>query len=201
MATLLKPAEEYARRWAEASWQAVREGLEHPRNQEQYDWALGLADANLRKLTRKANRQALITLSAAMLREAGLEGADRVLVLPLPEGGLLVRRATSEDVNEAHARYSGTPQPPFPARRALAELPELPELEKLCPQCGLTFRTRQRRRVYCDLCKHKRDLESARAAWHRRGKLRPSYRRKLKGSRPTPHYPARAKASVLVELT
>jgi hypothetical protein len=170
MTTVLKPAEEYARRWAEGSWRAVREGSERPRDRAHYDWALGFAAGNLRKLTRKANRQAIITLSAAMLREAGLEGADRVMVLTLPEDGLLLRRATAEDVSETHARHAATPQPRFPARPAQAELPEL---EKRCPQCGLLFRTRQQRRVYCESCKHQRYLKSARAAWHRRGKLRP----------------------------
>lgn len=180
MATVLKSPEEYAHRWAQASSQAVREALERPRNRAQYDWALGFAAENLRKLTRKANSQAIITLSAALQREAGLEGAERVLVLPLPEGGLLVRRATVEDLSEAHARYAATPLPHFPA----APAPEaMPEVERVCPECGLTFRTRQQRRLYCDVCKHRRNLKSARATWHRRGKLRLSYRRKLKGSR------------------
>jgi hypothetical protein len=198
MATVLKRAEEYARRWAEGNWQAVREGLERPRDQAHYDWALGFAAGDLRKLTRKANRQAIITLSAAILKEAGLVGADRVRVWTLPEGGLFVRRATAEDVSEAHAGYAATPQPRFPARPALAELPEL---EKLCPQCGLTFRTRQRRRVYCDPCKRQRDLKSRRATWHRRGKLRPSYQRKLKGARLAWPRPAVGSSSILIRPT
>jgi len=198
MTTVLKSPGEYARRWAEGSSQAVREALEHPRDQAQYDWALGFAAAHLRKLTRKGNSQGIITLSAAMLTEAGLEGAERVLVLPLPEGGLLVRRATAEDVSEAHARYAATPQPRFPLKPALADLPEV---ERFCPQCGLTFRTRQQRRVYCPSCKHHRQLESQRATWHRRGKLRPSYRRKVKSSRQSPPDAACVCASARVGLT
>jgi hypothetical protein len=193
MSAVLKSAEEYARRWAEASSQAVRDALECPRDQAQYDWALGFAAGYLRKLTRKANSQALVTLSAAMLREAGLAGAERVIVLPLPEGGLLVRGATADDVREAHARYAASPQPCFPAKPALADLPEV---EKLCPQCGLTFRTRQRRRVYCEGCKHHRNLESALASWHRKGKLRPSYQVKLRQAPVTGRSRARQEESL-----
>ena len=173
----MKPAEELRRRWQEGSSVAVRNALENPRTQQRYDWGLGFAAGYLRKLTRKANSQAIVTLSAALLSEAGLESADRVVLLPLPEGGVLLRRATDEDVMEAHSRYAAVPQPCFPAKPAPTELPEV---EKHCPQCSLMFRTRQERRVYCDACRHQRDLAQYRAYWRRRGKLTPSYRRKLK---------------------
>jgi hypothetical protein len=173
----MRAAEEAGRAWAEACWRAVRAALEKPRTQADYDWALGFADGYLRKLTRKASSQAIITLSAALLQEAGLEGAERVLLLPLPEGGLLLRPATDEDVSKAHARYSAGPQPCFAAKPTPEDLPEV---ERFCPQCGLTFLTRQQRRVYCDGCKHQRGLEQQRAWFGRRGKLAPSYRRRAK---------------------
>jgi hypothetical protein len=177
MAIAVPSVEECTHRWAEACWLAVRDALENPRTQADYDWALGCTARYLRKLTRKANSQAIITFSAALVREAGLKGADRVMVLPLAEGGLFLRRATEEDLMEAHATYTATPRPTFPAKPAVADLPEV---EKLCPQCGLTFRTRQERRVYCDGCRRERLRASWGRSWHRRGKLRPSYRRKLK---------------------
>lgn len=178
MAIGTKSVEELGSRWEAGSWLAVRAALERPRNQQHYDWGLGFATGNLRKLTRKANSQAIITLSAALVKKAGLKGADRVMVLPLPEGGLLVRAATQEDVIEAHARYSAAPQPRFPTNAPPADLPEV---EKCCPQCGLTFRTRKRRRVYCDACNYQRQLMSHRLTWHKKGKLWPSYQRKLRG--------------------
>src|SRR5262249_33102907 len=128
----------------------------------------------------KANSQAIFTLNASLLQEAGLEAADRIVVLPLPEGGLLVRRATDEDVSEAYARYAARPQPCFPPKPAPEEVPEV---EKTCPQCGLTFRTRRQRRVYCDTCKHIHALEQQRAWFRRRGKLAPSYRQRAVGAR------------------
>lgn len=179
MAIATKSPEESARRWMEGELAAVREALENPRTRRQYDWGLGFAAGNLRKLTRKANKQAIITLSAALLKEAGLEGADRIVVLPLPEGGALLRRATEEDVCEAHARHAATPRPYFLSKPKPAHSPEV---EKRCPQCTLNFRTRQQRRIYCDACRHQRSLMQCRARWNRRGKLTPSYRRKLKGA-------------------
>ncbi|HEY6271280.1 MAG TPA: hypothetical protein VIX19_04710 [Terriglobales bacterium] len=186
MAIKTKSAEELGRKWEAGSWLAVRTALERPRNRQHYDWGLGFATGNLRKLTRKANSQAIITLSAALVKEAGLKGVERVLVLPLSEGGLLVRAATEEDVSEAHARYSTASQPDFPAKAPS----DLPEVEKPCRQCGLTFRTQQQRRVYCDACKLQRHLESHRTTWHKKGKLWPSYQRKLKGHRRTLFRPA-----------
>ena len=198
MGTALKSAEESARRYAEGISKAVCEALERPRDQAQYDWGLTLAAGDTRKLTRKGNRQGIITLSAAMLRDACLAEADRVIVLPLPEGGLLVRGATAEDVREAHARCTGAPQPCFPCKPALADLHEV---EKRCPQCGLAFRTRQRRRVYCDVCKRERELGSHRATWHRIGKLRPSYRRKLKSLQLALPHSGSAGSSILIRPT
>jgi hypothetical protein len=180
MAIAVPSPQECKRRWAEACSQAVREGLESPRTQAQYDWALGFAVGYLRKVTRKANSQAIITLSLALLQEAGLEGAERVVLLPLPEGGLLLRRATEQDVSEAHARNAAGPRPCLPARPAPEDLPVI---EKLCGQCGLTFRTQQQRRVYCDSCRRESLRASWRGTWRRRGKLTPSYRRKLRSAR------------------
>jgi hypothetical protein len=173
----MKSAAELGHRWLAGSSRVVREALENPRTHSEYYWGLSFAAGNLRKLIRKAHGQAIITLSAALLREARLKGAEGVLVLPLPEGGLLLRRATDEDVTEAHLRYTAEPQPCFPVRPAPADLTEV---EKLCPQCGLIFRTRRGRQVYCDACRHERDLTSHRASWRLKGKLTPSYRRKLK---------------------
>jgi hypothetical protein len=180
MAIAVPSPQECKRRWAEACSQAVREGLESPRTQAQYNWALGFAVGYLRKVTRKANSQAIITLSWALLQEAGLEGAEREVLLPLPEGGLLLRRATEQDVSEAHARNAAGPRPCLPARPAPEDLPVI---EKLCRQCGLTFRTQQQRRVYCDGCRRERLRASWRGTWRRRGKLTPSYRRKLRSAR------------------
>jgi hypothetical protein len=174
-----KSAEECGRRWVEGSSLAVRDALENPRTEAEYDWALGFAAGNLRKLTPKGNSQANLSLSAALLQEAGLDRRERVLTLALPEGGLLVRRATEEDIINAHAIYSTTPRPTFPPKPA----PEnLPDVEKICPQCTLAFRTRQQRRVYCDACRRERLRASWRDTWRRRGKLRLSYYRRLKGA-------------------
>src|SRR5690242_1576868 len=98
MSIHVKPAEELAAHWAEGNTRAVRDALENPASQAQYDWGLGFATQNLRKLTRKANQQAIMTFSSALLKQLALEGAERVMLIPLPEGGALLRRATEDDV-------------------------------------------------------------------------------------------------------
>jgi len=159
---------------------AACDALERPRTQEQYERALSLVAVNLPKVIARRGGGVAINLSAAAARAIGLEAGKRVLVLPLPEGGGFLRCASEEDVRKAHARYAAAPQPCFASRPAPADLPEV---EKRCPQCGLTFCTRRKRQKYCDACRHQRDLASNRASWRLKGKLTPSYRRKLKGAR------------------
>jgi hypothetical protein len=84
----------------------VTEALQNPASPKQYDWALAFASSNIRKLSRGEGRQAHLTLSAAIMELAGVKPGDRVLVLPLAEGGFLVRRATGDEVIAAHRLYA-----------------------------------------------------------------------------------------------
>lgn len=179
MALTVTSLAECVKRWAEKTDRAVRDALENPQSQAEYDWALGFATGNLRKLTRKANGQAILTFNQAQLRESGLGAADRVIVLSLPEGGALIRRASEEDVIAAHSRYASTAFPVFPPK---PRPEDLPEIEKRCPQCGLSYYTRSPRRVFCDECRRQRLRAQWRASWHRKGKFTPSYQAKLKGA-------------------
>ena len=156
---------------------AVREALENPRTQSEYYWGLSFAAGSLRKLVSKPNGGASINLSAAHLKEAGLEGAEVVQLVLLPQGGLAVLRATDNDVSEARAQHTDAPRPCLPARPAPADRPEV---AKRCPQCRLSFRTRQQRRIYCDGCRHERDKASYRRSWHRRRKRNPTYQQRAK---------------------
>jgi hypothetical protein len=191
MARSVLPGREWTKRWSEKTAQAVCRALENPRSQAEYDWALGFATGYVRKLTRKANGRAIVNFSQAQLRESGLAVADRVIVLPLAEGGVLIRCASEEDLIAAHMRYARTP--PSPSRlRPRTE--DLPELEKRCPQCGLTYLTRSPLQVFCSECRKERQRAQYRACWARRGKLRASYRRKLKPRALSEAQPAAASA-------
>ncbi len=173
----VRPIEECVARWQKGSERALREALESPRTREQYDWGLGFAAMYLRKLTRKANSQAIVTFSGALLEQASLADVERVIVLPLAEGGVLIRPATAEDVRAAHGLYAANPPPVFPPK---PRPEQLPEIENWCRQCGITYRTRSPRRRFCDDCRRERFLAQCRAWWKRKGKLTPSYRRKLR---------------------
>jgi hypothetical protein len=179
MATATKRAGECGRRWAEASALAVREALEDPRAPEQHEWALSFAAGNLPKVIRRPGLGVAINFSGALANKLGLKVGGRALVLPLPEGGGLIRGASEEEVSAARALYAAGPPPCFPAKPAPEDLPEV---EKLCPDCRLTFRTRQQRRIYCDGCRHERNKASHRESWRQGGKARPSYRRRLKAT-------------------
>ena len=106
MATATKSAEECARRWEEASSLAVRQALEYPRTPEEYERALSFAAGNPPKVIRRPGLGVAINLSGALADALGLKVGGRALVLPLPEGGGLIRGASEEEIGAAHALYA-----------------------------------------------------------------------------------------------
>jgi hypothetical protein len=169
--------EELAARWKVGCERAIREALERPANETEYDKALAFASSNIRKVARSDKGQACITLSQALTRQAGLQRGDRVLVLPLAEGGFLVRRATGEEIVEAHRLYAVNPPPTF---SRVGPSSQLNHLERVCRQCGKLYCASGTRQLFCDGCGRDRRRAWSRVYWHRKGKLTPSYRRKLK---------------------
>jgi hypothetical protein len=122
MATATKRAGECGRRWAEASALAVREALEGP---EQHEWALSFAAGNLPKVIRRPGLGVAINFSGALADALGLKVGGRALVLPLPEGGGLIRGASEEEVSAARALYAaGPPQSALHVAGGPASIPE-----------------------------------------------------------------------------
>lgn len=177
MALKITSAEEIARRWAEGESRAIREALQRPRNRAHEDWALGFGSLFIRKLTRKGNRQRLVSLPDALLRMMGLENCERVIFIPLPEGGGYIRAATPDEIEAARSLLSDCAPPMFAEAKCNSAWKVY---TKHCLTCGASFLARSPRRNHCDTCypEHKRKLKNE--SWHRRGKLRPSYLAKHK---------------------
>lgn len=177
MTIKVSSAEQQAARWAEGEARAVREAVERPTNKAQYDWGLGFGSLYIRKLTRVRGGRKMISLPRSLLRQLGLENCERVIVIPHPESGGYIRPATPEEVEAAHRLLTDCPPPIFAEPESDAE-PKC--FDKKCRDCGRAFLTRAARRVYCDVCRRARTLTTKRDYNHRKGKLAPSYQRRLK---------------------
>ncbi len=180
------PIEEAAERWVEGNQRAVREALEKPLTQKQYDWALAFQSMCLRRLWRVRGAGRVVSFTGAQLEQMGLVGVEKVIVLPLPEGGCIIRPATEEDAAAVHRMYASGPPPIFP-RPEVSRKPQ--GGEKVCLRCGTAFVPTSRKQCVCNDCYAERRRARERACWHRTGKTRPSYQAKLKHPRATPSPP------------
>ncbi len=150
-------------------------------------WALATWTGNVRTLYRFGHRQLGLILPAWVRHALGLEPGSRVVLELAGPDALLIRRATLADIPDfARAAVEG-------ADRMLASAKpgrELKHFEKRCEQCGVLFCARCTWQRFCPVCRLRRDRAGYRAYWHRKGKLTPSYQRRLKRPMPAGAVPA-----------
>jgi hypothetical protein len=76
----------------------------------------------------------------------------------------------------------------------MATGPQLQHYERICQRCHRLYCGTSARQRFCPACRVKRQRKAQRAYWQRKGKLTPSYQRKLTPRAPSGEIPAPAVA-------
>ncbi len=169
-------AANFADRWAKNTQQAAAETLIRGGTPQGVSRALATVDPSVRTLSHRADHRLAFTIPTALQDTYGWTA------------GMLVRVGINERGNLEIAPLTEADLPGFAERLAepgyLLPIPSsrprnLMCYERTCKDCGALLQAVGRSRRYCEQCRRDRDRANWRAYWHLKGKLTPSYRRKL----------------------
>jgi hypothetical protein len=180
MKSAAESLERGARRWAEKTDAAARRFVSNGCTHEQI--ALGLASipGGAYSVTKRGGRALNLLLPGDLCELLGLKAGDRVAYWVTEQGAVELRPVSLEDLPEFARAAAARADQMLAAKRPP---PLLKHFEKLCERCSRPYCARRAGQRFCPTCGLLRARESDRRHWHRRGKLTPSYARKLKGRR------------------
>jgi hypothetical protein len=180
MKSAAESLERGARRWAEKTDAAARRFVSNGCTHEQI--ALGLASipGGAYSLTKRGGRALNVVLPGDLCELLGLKAGDRVAYWITEQGSVELRAVSVGDLPEFARAAAARADQMLAAKRPL---PLLKHFEKLCERCNRPYCARRSSGRFCQTCGLLRNRESDRRHWHRRGKLCPSYARKIKSGR------------------
>jgi hypothetical protein len=180
MKNVTESASRGARRWAENTDATARRFLSKGGTHQQLSLALASIRGGAYTLTKRAGRALAATLPGDLCELLGVKVGSRIVYVLNEAGHVEIRPTTLEDLPEV-ARAAAALADKMLAAQQLQPL--LKHFEKVCERCSRPYCARRAGQRFCPTCGLLRARESDRRHWHRRGKLTPSYARKLKGRR------------------
>jgi hypothetical protein len=169
-----------ASRWAEKTERAAQKAVLTGTTHEEIARGLALIAGGAYTVVGCRGAPFSLTLPRALCDLLGLKVGSRVVYVLNEAGHVEIRPATLEDLPEYARAAAARADEILAAQRPQ---PLLRHLEKICEQCGHLYCARRSSQRFCPVCGLLRARASDRRHWHRRGKLTPSYARKLKGRR------------------
>lgn len=176
-----------AKRWAQNTDATARKFLSRGGTHQQISLGLALIPGGAYTLTKRSGRALDVLLPGNLCELLGLKAGDRVAWWVTERGTVELRPVSLEELPE-FARAAASCADELLAARRPRQL--LKHYEKLCERCGRLYCAHRPYQRFCPTCGLLRARESDRRHWHRRGKLSPSYARKLKGPRRAAAEPA-----------
>lgn len=180
MAISIEPAELLARRWADHTERAVKKFLFTDSTHQQISLALACIPMGAYTLTKRAGRALSLTLPGDLCELLGVQAGDRVVYFVTEHSRVELRRASLEDLPE-YARPAAKLADRLMRRRAGCQ--HLKHFEKRCEQCERVYCARRSNQKFCPRCGLLRARACQREYERGKGRLTPSYQRKLKGAR------------------
>jgi len=182
MKSVAESLERGARRYAKNTDAAAREALRKGSTHERLCWGLASIPGGAYTLRKRHGRACAATLPGDLCDLLGLKVGSRIVYVLNEAGHVEILPATLEDLPEV-ARAAAALADQMLATQQ--QRPLLKHFEKVCERCNRPYCARSSSKRFCPTCGLLRARESDRRHWHRRGKLCPSYARKLKGRRST----------------
>jgi hypothetical protein len=180
-----------ARRWAARELQHDFTVLCHGGTPKAVARALSVVAGNIGTLSRRSGGQLNLGIPAWEAHKLGWQAGMRVLREVTPDGKLVVQAARLKDLPDfARPAVEAADR----IRREHHGLRQRFCYELRCEQCHGDFYSPQRRCRFCDACHRDRARAASRVYWQRKGKLTPSYQRKLNPRVPAEEIPAPAVA-------
>jgi hypothetical protein len=177
MALQVRIPENIARRWAEETERAAVRAILSGTSHEEISRGLACIRDGAYTLTKRGGTAFSLTLPRDLCELLGAKVGDRFVYYITERGTVELRLASLEDLPE-FARAAAARADEILAKNQYRQM--LKHFEKVCEKCGHLYCARRSTQRFCPTCGLLRARESHRRHWHRRGKLSPSYARKLK---------------------